>query len=228
VTTQKGILDLGWARGPWPCSNAARPSSSGKTSETTERRLPSSTADAMRVRSSCKTGTTHHQQVSRDCKGAPLSWHRQVRQDRRDAAGWLTKSSHWPLWQPPCSAGAAETTGRYELQGRVRKLLPGSPTPLCPLWYVAWVTISEAVMAVLDAKIAALLPHLNERQRRLFLAAEAGALGHGGIAAVARLAEVSVSTVARGRAELAGGASGGPGSPDVTYRRAAHGCARRR
>ena len=66
--------------------------------------------------------------------------------------------------------------------------------------------ISEAVIAVLDAKIAALLPHLNERQRRLFLAAEAGALGHGGIAAVARLAEVSESTIARGRAELAGGA----------------------
>ncbi len=78
--------------------------------------------------------------------------------------------------------------------------------PGCPLWYVAWVMISEAVLAVLDAKIAALLPHLNERQRRLFLAAEAGALGHGGIAAVSRLAEVSKSTIARGLAELAGGA----------------------
>jgi len=67
------------------------------------------------------------------------------------------------------------------------------------------VAISEAVTAVVDAKIAALLPHLNERQRRLFLAAEAGALGHGGIVAVARLAEVSESTIARGRAELAAG-----------------------
>ncbi|MET9336644.1 ISAzo13 family transposase [Nonomuraea sp. NPDC003804] len=59
-------------------------------------------------------------------------------------------------------------------------------------------------MAVLDVKFAALLPHLDERQRRLYLASEAEALGHGGIAAVARLAEVSESTVARGRAELAG------------------------
>lgn len=51
-----------------------------------------------------------------------------------------------------------------------------------------------------------MLPHLDERQRRLYLACEAEALGHGGIAAVARLAEVSESTVARGREELAGGA----------------------
>ncbi|MHB0911448.1 ISAzo13 family transposase, partial [Streptomyces argenteolus] len=47
------------------------------------------------------------------------------------------------------------------------------------------------------------LPHLDERQRRLYLASEAEALGHRGIAAVARLAEVSESTVTRGRAELA-------------------------
>ncbi|MFB6549443.1 ISAzo13 family transposase [Streptomyces sp. NPDC056405] len=51
-----------------------------------------------------------------------------------------------------------------------------------------------------------MLPHLDERQRRLYLASEADALGHGGIATVARLAEVSESTIARGRDELAGGA----------------------
>lgn len=67
-------------------------------------------------------------------------------------------------------------------------------------------TIPEEVLAVLDAKFAVVLPHLDERQRRLYLASEAEALGHGGIAAVARLAEVSESTVARGREELAGGA----------------------
>ncbi|SIS24901.1 Rhodopirellula transposase DDE domain-containing protein [Microbispora rosea] len=61
-------------------------------------------------------------------------------------------------------------------------------------------------MAVLDVKFTALLPHLDERQRRLYLASEADALGHGGIAAVARLAEVSESTIARGCQELAGGA----------------------
>jgi hypothetical protein len=68
------------------------------------------------------------------------------------------------------------------------------------------VGISEQALAVLDVKFAALLPHLDERQRRLYLASEAEALGHGGIAAVARLAEVCESTVMRGRAELAEGA----------------------
>ncbi|MGW6413170.1 ISAzo13 family transposase [Streptomyces vinaceus] len=66
--------------------------------------------------------------------------------------------------------------------------------------------ISDQALAVLDVKFGALLPHLDERQRRLYLATEAEALGQGGIKAVARLAEVSESTIARGRAELAGGA----------------------
>jgi Rhodopirellula transposase DDE domain len=64
--------------------------------------------------------------------------------------------------------------------------------------------ISDRLLAVLDVKFAALLPHLDERQRRLYLASEAQALGHGGITAVARLAEVSESTIVRGRDELAG------------------------
>ncbi|MFG2848982.1 ISAzo13 family transposase [Kitasatospora sp. NPDC048296] len=66
--------------------------------------------------------------------------------------------------------------------------------------------IPDDVLAVLDAKFVAVLPHLDERQRRLYLASEAEALGHGGIAAVARLTEVSESTIARGCEELAGGA----------------------
>ncbi|MET8787077.1 ISAzo13 family transposase [Streptomyces sp. NPDC004589] len=48
-----------------------------------------------------------------------------------------------------------------------------------------------------------LLPHLNERQRRLLLAAEARELGHGGIRAVSRAAGVSETTVRKGIAELA-------------------------
>jgi len=67
------------------------------------------------------------------------------------------------------------------------------------------VGISEATLAVLDVKFAAMLPHLDERQRRLYLASEAVALGHGGVTAMAKLAEVSESTIARGRGELAGG-----------------------
>lgn len=47
----------------------------------------------------------------------------------------------------------------------------------------------------LAQKFAAILPHLHERQRRLLLAAEAQALGSGGIARVARAAGVSRATV---------------------------------
>ena len=59
--------------------------------------------------------------------------------------------------------------------------------------------------AALAAKFAVLLPHLNERQRRLAMGAEARALGHGGIKAVARAAGTSAVTVSRGVAELEAG-----------------------
>ena len=57
----------------------------------------------------------------------------------------------------------------------------------------------------LAAKFAALFPHLDERQRRLVMGAEARMLGHGGIKVVARAADVSAVTVSRGVAELEGG-----------------------
>jgi Rhodopirellula transposase DDE domain len=60
----------------------------------------------------------------------------------------------------------------------------------------------EAVLQLSD-RFAALLPHLNERQRRLALGVEARLLGHGGVGTVARVAEVSETTVRRGIAELA-------------------------
>ncbi|MDT3447049.1 ISAzo13 family transposase [Pseudofrankia sp. BMG5.37] len=49
-------------------------------------------------------------------------------------------------------------------------------------------------------------PHLDERQRRLVMAAEARALGHGDIRAVARAAGVREATVSRGVDELDAGA----------------------
>jgi transposase len=55
---------------------------------------------------------------------------------------------------------------------------------------------------VLKEKFAALLPALNERGRRLAAAAEARALGYGGVAKVARASGVSVSTIWRGLREL--------------------------
>ena len=58
---------------------------------------------------------------------------------------------------------------------------------------------------MLAAKFAAVLPHLDERQRRLVLGAEARALGHGGIKVVAAAAGTSAVTVSRGVAELESG-----------------------
>ncbi len=54
----------------------------------------------------------------------------------------------------------------------------------------------------LARKLASILPQLNERQRRLVLAAEARALGHGGVTRVARAAQVSRTTVHAALAEL--------------------------
>jgi transposase len=54
----------------------------------------------------------------------------------------------------------------------------------------------------LAAKFEVLFPHLDERQRRLLMGAEARALGHGGIRAVARAAGVAENTVSRGVSDL--------------------------
>lgn len=54
------------------------------------------------------------------------------------------------------------------------------------------------------AKFQALLPHLDERQRRLAIGAEARSLGHGGIRLVAA-AGVQEGTVSRGVGELESG-----------------------
>ena len=57
---------------------------------------------------------------------------------------------------------------------------------------------------VLARKLAAILPQLNEKQRRLLLAAEARALGRGGISRVARASGVSRPTIRKALRELAG------------------------
>jgi hypothetical protein len=59
---------------------------------------------------------------------------------------------------------------------------------------------------VLAAKFGVIFPHLDERQRRLVLGAEARALGHGGIRRVARAAGVREATVSLGVTELDSGA----------------------
>src|SRR4051812_50158434 len=72
--------------------------------------------------------------------------------------------------------------------------------------------VSGEVRGGLAAKFQVILPHLDERQRRLLLGAEARALDHGGIRAVAQAAGVREATVSAGAEELGtGGPPVGPG-----------------
>jgi hypothetical protein len=71
--------------------------------------------------------------------------------------------------------------------------------------------VMEIDEQVLAAKFGVILPHLDERQRRLLLAAEARSLGYGGISLVARAAGVSRVTVTTGVEELEAGADPMPG-----------------
>src|SRR5487761_1717794 len=64
----------------------------------------------------------------------------------------------------------------------------------------------EETRQMLAAKFEAIFPHLDERQRRLLMGAEARALGHGGIRTVARAAGVREATVSLGVDELDSGA----------------------
>src|SRR5215470_14267690 len=64
---------------------------------------------------------------------------------------------------------------------------------------------NEEAGQVLAAKFAVIFPHLDERQRRLLMGAEARALGHGGIRLVARAAGVREATVSLGVDELESG-----------------------
>jgi transposase len=60
-------------------------------------------------------------------------------------------------------------------------------------------------------RFLALAPHLDERSRRMFAAAEAKAAGYGGIAAVARATGMAPSTIGRGLEELAEGTGAAAG-----------------
>ena len=67
-----------------------------------------------------------------------------------------------------------------------------------------YVTVSEADEAALAAKFVVMRSFLGERGWRVYLGTEARALGYGGVAAVARAAGASETTVAAGAAEAAG------------------------
>jgi len=57
----------------------------------------------------------------------------------------------------------------------------------------------------MEERILMMLPNLNEMQKRLFLASEAIAYGHGGIAEVMRISKVSRNTIKKGINELKNG-----------------------
>lgn len=63
--------------------------------------------------------------------------------------------------------------------------------------------ISSTQVQAIKAKYEDLKPELDERRRRLWAAAEARSLGHGGIVAVARATGLAESTVRLGKKELA-------------------------
>jgi transposase len=65
--------------------------------------------------------------------------------------------------------------------------------------------VLQTTEATLAGKLRLVLPHLDERQRRLLLAAEARTLGRGGIRFVARAVGVTEATVSRGVSELESG-----------------------
>ena len=51
-------------------------------------------------------------------------------------------------------------------------------------------------------RVAMMLPLLDERQRRIFLAAEAMSCGHGGVKAVSEISGVSRATIIDGKKEI--------------------------
>lgn len=53
-----------------------------------------------------------------------------------------------------------------------------------------------------EKRIKNVLPHLDEKQRRIYLAAEAESLGYGGISEISRISGVSRATITQGIKEL--------------------------
>lgn len=70
--------------------------------------------------------------------------------------------------------------------------------------------ISDEIRSQLTMKSAVLFPHLDKRQQRLLMAAEARVLGHRGVSGVAQAASASETTARKGVSELeAWGGCGG-------------------
>jgi hypothetical protein len=100
----------------------------------------------------------------------------------------------------PISALGSEDCGRSEA-------VKEQPVALIGQARCSGMSFADDVLHQLALRFQVVLPHLNERQRRLMLAQEARLLGHGGVRAVARVAGVSETTVRNGVFELEAGES---------------------
>ena len=133
----------------------------------------------------------------------------QGRQDRQYAAGGTVREVFvYPLqrdWRqalvaetpPPDGAEATEFSTQVEDTGGEDVI-------------TAEQTLNEMTEQRIKQRYETMAPFLNERQRRLFAAAEAVAYGSGGQTRVANLLQMSTATVARGMAELQD-----PGAPQM-------------
>jgi hypothetical protein len=71
---------------------------------------------------------------------------------------------------------------------------------------VVYAVVMELTESALAGLFEEILPHLEERQRRLLMGAQARALGRGGIRVVAVAAQAREATVSLGASELEAGA----------------------
>ena len=84
--------------------------------------------------------------------------------------------------------------------------------------------MTEGTTPGLAETVGLLLPHLDERQRRLVLGAAARVYGHGGIRLMAGVASAAESTVARGLREPERGGAGRVVAGSGPSAQAASGC----
>jgi transposase len=65
--------------------------------------------------------------------------------------------------------------------------------------------------SAIEKRIATMLPHLDEKQKRLFLASEATIVGRGGVKLIHEISGVSSTTIIRGKKEIKAGVAANKG-----------------
>ncbi|MDR0721950.1 MAG: hypothetical protein LBF75_04015 [Treponema sp.] len=60
----------------------------------------------------------------------------------------------------------------------------------------------KTIDSIVESRIKKMLPLLDEKQKRIYLATEVEGLGYGGLKAVHELTRVSQTTISRGKKEL--------------------------